>query len=267
MAGNSYLSNPGNPFFSVEDDDVDDETFLRNSRVPQSTFNPAQERDYLEQKHQELLERRRQIEDRTIQSSERSIGLLRDSEQIGVATAEELLRQREQLERTGKRLDDINSTLRFSQKHIQGIKSVFGSLKNYISGRSGDPVPNTKPKDGDTDSGEGSGVNSPLTSIIDRTKTTYGGSPMDNHPGMRTRGLVEEQERYSYSPSVDIQKRLDQNMDEMLGSISRLKGMAVGLGEEIDSQNDLLEDIMFKTDKADLSIDKQNKDMQRILKK
>lgn len=37
-------------------------------------------------------------------------------------TIQELLRQREQLERTEKRLDDINNTLRFSQKHIQGIK-------------------------------------------------------------------------------------------------------------------------------------------------
>lgn len=36
--------------------------------------------------------------------------------------AQELIRQREQLERTEKRLDDINNTLRFSQKHIQGIK-------------------------------------------------------------------------------------------------------------------------------------------------
>ena len=35
---------------------------------------------------------------------------------------QELLRQREQLERTEKRLDEINNTLRFSQKHIQGIK-------------------------------------------------------------------------------------------------------------------------------------------------
>jgi synaptosomal-associated protein 29 len=35
---------------------------------------------------------------------------------------QELVRQREQLERTEKRLDDINNTLRFSQKHIQGIK-------------------------------------------------------------------------------------------------------------------------------------------------
>lgn len=43
--------------------------------------------------------------------------------------------QREKLEKTDKQLDDINNTLRFSQKHINGIKSVFSSLKNYMSGR------------------------------------------------------------------------------------------------------------------------------------
>jgi hypothetical protein len=41
---------------------------------------------------------------------------------------QELLRQREQLERTEKRLDDINNTLRFSQKHIQGIKVKISIL-------------------------------------------------------------------------------------------------------------------------------------------
>jgi len=49
---------------------------------------------------------------------------------------QELFRQREQLERTEKRLDDINNTLRFSQKHIQGIKvkiRVFLLTSNHIS--------------------------------------------------------------------------------------------------------------------------------------
>jgi len=35
---------------------------------------------------------------------------------------QELVRQREQLQNTDKRLDEINSNLRVSQKHIQGIK-------------------------------------------------------------------------------------------------------------------------------------------------
>lgn len=32
------------------------------------------------------------------------------------------MRQKEQLQNTDKRLDEINSNLRVSQKHIQGIK-------------------------------------------------------------------------------------------------------------------------------------------------
>lgn len=38
---------------------------------------------------------------------------------VGLATAEELTRQKEQLLLTEQRLDDINSTLRNSEKHIQ----------------------------------------------------------------------------------------------------------------------------------------------------
>lgn len=85
MSSRQYLSNQKGSFFSVEEDDVDDETFLRNSRVNSNLY---QERTRLEDKRQELLDRRKEIEERTLESSNRSIGLLRDSEQIGVATAE-----------------------------------------------------------------------------------------------------------------------------------------------------------------------------------
>lgn len=127
ISGHKY-TNSTNPF--DEDDDVDDETFLRNSRRSNGLQTPS-----MEEQIQTFQERKKIIEDRTLHSSERSIGILRESEQIGIATAEELMRQREKLEKTDKQLDEINATLRFSQKHINGIKSVFSSLKNYMSGR------------------------------------------------------------------------------------------------------------------------------------
>lgn len=92
MAGHNYLSDPKNPFFSLEDD-VDDETFLKNA--PARTL-PAGRQNFdndITQKRQQLLQRKKEIEDRTIQSSERSVSLLRDSEQIGVATAEVIIYQ------------------------------------------------------------------------------------------------------------------------------------------------------------------------------
>lgn len=129
MSGHKYTKST-NPF-DEDDDDIDDETFLKNSRRSYGSGNVS-----FDEQIQSFQQKRKEIEQRTIQSTERSINILRDSEQIGIATAEELSRQREQLERTDKRLDEINASLRFSQRHINGIKSVFSSLKNYMSGKS-----------------------------------------------------------------------------------------------------------------------------------
>ncbi|KAG7200453.1 hypothetical protein KM043_016056 [Ampulex compressa] len=264
MAGQNYLSDPKNPFFALEDD-VDDETFLNSGpqRTDYSSYNNYSNFDNdLEQKHQQLLQRRKQIEDRTIQSSQRSFSLLRDSEQIGAATAEELIRQREQLERTEKRLDDINSTLRFSQKHIQGIKSVFGSLKNYLSGKSLDaPVPTAK----SSEPSSSSSVASPaLSNSLDRVQTNM----INTHPSLRIRGLLDDDDMEQSHPATDnVSKVLERNLDEMSGSLARLKGLAIGLSEEIGSQNDLIDNITDKAEKAEITLQKQNKDITHLLRK
>jgi SNARE domain. len=65
----------------------------------------------------------------------------------------------------------------------------------------------------------------------------------------------------------NVNKIIDRNLEDMCTSLSRLKGLAEGLGEEIDSQNEMLERLTDKTDKADFSIMRQNKDMNKLLKK
>ncbi|XP_066592102.1 synaptosomal-associated protein 29 [Prorops nasuta] len=274
MASQNYLSNTKNPFFSIEDD-VDDETFLKNAppRTPApSSYNNHNYINFdneLEEKHQDLVQRKKEIENRTIQSSERSISLLRDSEQIGAATAEELIRQREQLERTEKRLDDINSSLRFSQKHIQGIKSVFGSLKNYLSGRSIDaPAPSTvSPKLSESTSTGSMSTSPALLNSLERSPNALSAS----HPALKQRGIFyednEDIDQYTNSKSKDLTAVLGKNLDEMSGSIAKLKNLAIGLSEEIESQNDLIDNITDKTEKADIMLQKQNKDLTHLLKK
>ncbi|XP_003489583.1 synaptosomal-associated protein 29 [Bombus vosnesenskii] len=261
MASQNYLSDPKNPFFSLEDD-IDDETFLKSAppRSGLTTYNQYNNFDNgLEQKRQQLLQRKKEIEERTIQSTKRSISLLRDSEQIGAATAEELIRQREQLERTEKRLDDINSTLRFSQKHIQGIKSVFGSLKNYLSGKSMDaPIPSTIL----SESSSSESMTSPaLSNSLEQVQTNIA----NTSPALKLHGLDNDIETNSLSNNVS--KVLEQNLDEMSGSLARLKGLAIGLSEEIDLQNDLIDNITDKAEKTDIMLQKQNKDLTHLLKK
>ncbi|XP_012539784.1 synaptosomal-associated protein 29 [Monomorium pharaonis] len=262
MAGHNYLSDPRNPFFSLEDD-VDDETFLRNAPTRNLSAGRYHTLDNdIEQNRQQLLQRRKELEERTVQSSERSVSLLRDSEQIGVATAEELIRQKEQLQRTEKRLDDINSTLRFSQKHIQGIKSVFGSLKNYLSGKSLDaPIPSTKLSES---SSSGSMTSPALSNTLEQVQNDMSNS----YSSTMIRGGYNDNSLEDIKPTSDrVTRVLEQNLNEMSGSLARLKHLAIGLSEEIDSQNDLIDTITDKTEKADITLQQQNKDMLHLLKK
>lgn len=53
----------------------------------------------------------------------------------------------------------------------------------------------------------------------------------------------------------------------MSGSLARLKGLAIELSEEIDSQNDLIENVTDKTEIADIMLERQNKDMRNLLRK
>ena len=82
------------------------------------------------------MQKRREIEERTLDSSNRSLGLLYESERAGAATAEELNRQKEQLKRTEERLDDINSTLKTSERHLQVLTNTLLHLMsgNFLHG-------------------------------------------------------------------------------------------------------------------------------------
>lgn len=95
------------------------------------------------------------------------------------------------------------------------------------------------------------------------------------HPSLQRRGLLGNDNyddddnggQHYKVQSTNVSKILERNLDEMSGSLARLKGLAIGLSEEIDSQNDLIENVMTKTDKADIMLERQNKDMRHLLKK
>ncbi|XP_054280283.1 synaptosomal-associated protein 29-like [Macrosteles quadrilineatus] len=259
----NYLSNNKSALFSVEDE-VDDDEFLRHPQSGRSGYMMGDvqnsQTSNIDQLHQQRLEKQKEIQARIVETSQRSLSTLLATEEIGVSTAEELLRQREQLQRTEKHLDDINSTLRFSQKHIQGIKSVFGGLKNYLSGKNSNAPQGSR----SIPDSPVSNSDSKLVEAVESSKP-YASSSSQNHPALRVRGLTDESsERFS---AADPEKALNENLNHMVDSISRLKGLAHGLGEEIESQNELVENIIDKTEKADITLRRQNKDIGRILKK
>lgn len=242
MSGHQYLN--GNSLF--DEDDVSDETFLQNSRVqPTSNDDYADQRQMYEQK-------RKEIENRTLDSSQRSIGLLIETEQVGVATASELKKQREQLENTRDQLDTINTSLKFSQRHLNGIKSMFGGLKNYLAGKS-----------------EYESKISPSSSNSSSIASPTPDERYAAHPTTRLRNdSMQQQHQQSMNNSnLSFNNQLDRNLDEMCDSLSRLKGLAVDLNLEIGTQNEMIDDINNKVEDVDVKIGKQNREMFKILGK
>lgn len=67
------------------------------------------------------------------------------------------------------------------------------------------------------------------------------------------------------SPTVSIHV-LSCVTDMMSEGMSRLKGLAQGLGDEIQSQNEQLDRINASTDRADIKLKDQNRQMRGILR-
>ena len=60
---------------------------------------------------------------------------------------------------------------------------------------------------------------------------------------------------------------LDRNLDEMAMGLSRLKGLALDLNAELDEHDDILIRLDDKASRTGIKVEKQNKDMSKILKK
>lgn len=196
--------------------------------------------------------------------------MIYETEDVGKATAVELARQREQLEKTSTQLDEINSTLRFSQRHLNGLKSVFGGLKNYLSGNRDQPPMQSGSPTGSQASQE---TNSNISAAT-AGATACAMSPTeryDNHPVSRLRddsssyrhGQMQQQQQ----AANPFQQQLESNLNEMCDNLSRLKFLATDLGTEIESQNDLLDNMNYKIENVDSKMIKQNKDMNKLLRK
>lgn len=268
----------GNPFYSPEE--VDDDAFLNHPRagsagymLPQhNSMTPSSSRQNsssvgmnLEERQRQLLMKKKEIEESTLESSSRSLGLLYESEKVGAATAEELNRQKETLLKTEGRLDEINNTLKTSERHLNGIKSVFGGIKNYLFAKNAG-----LPSSQNGSSGHPKSIAQSNSDVaIGRTKH-YMQDDDDrleeiresNHPALRSRGLIESEDG---RPSVDQQ--LDRNLDEMSLGLSRLKGLALDLNSELEDHDDILNRLDDKAGHAGIKVTKQNKDMAKILKK
>ncbi|NXF03910.1 SNP29 protein, partial [Smithornis capensis] len=205
----------------------------------------------------------------TADSTARSLSLLYESEHIGVAASEELVRQGEALKRTEQMVDKMDQDLKTSQKHINSIKSVWGGLVNYFKAK----PPESKPEQNGAPEYY---ANSKLKEAIMSSKEQES-KYQESHPNLRKldnsdndfskADVVSSVQKDSYPKNQQLRayhQKIDNNLDEMSSGLSRLKNLALGLQTEIEEQDDMLDRLTRKVETLDINIKNTDKKVRQL---
>lgn len=222
-------------------DDVDDDLFV--SKKPQNYIFAEKKASDISQRTNDILSNTRR--------------LVQESEQVGQSTLENLGSQREALERVENDLDNINTMTRATQKHLNHMRSFWGGLKSLFGNNS---------------------VNAGQTTIqntknpIPRSQTIA--DMPSNNPG-RSRNEPREEIRSSFAaPSGNTLQastkspdgEFEANLSEIGFGLGKLREMALKMGDEIGDQNDMLDRITGKSERAADSVKHQNRQINQLLK-
>ena len=213
----------------------DDEDFSFGNRFSVKSSKPdPQDEDNLKR----IQERIGQVENDSLESTQRALRCLNETNEIGVKTAEELIRQGEKLDNINQRLDDVDNTLYQTQKNLNQIKSIFGGFKNkFFKQKAPEPLPHSKSSSNDMKSSQ--------------SAQNFSAPPQ---PG-----------KHAVITGSDREVEINKNLDDMSLGLSRLKGLATEMQFELDRQNPIIDSLNSKTSKTQSKIEDQNKQMRRVL--
>ncbi|XP_040204434.1 synaptosomal-associated protein 29 [Rana temporaria] len=190
----------------------------------------------------------------TVDSSNRSLSLMYESEKVGTETAEELMRQGEALKRSEKMVDKMEQDMKISQRHISSIKSMFSGFTNYFRAKPAE----TPPQNGAYDYKASNKLQEAIASSKEQEDRYHA-----THPNLMKRDTLDSSSNVGAASSgythknqflQDYHKKVDDNLDDMSLGLGRLKNLAMGLQSEIDEQDDTIDRLGGKMDKLDLNI-------------
>ena len=230
-------------------------------------FEDDYEDDFERVDREDIQRQIQQAQDRSLESTMRSLALIEDSHDMAIKTAEELQCQGEQLYRIERNLGDIQNNLSQSERHVRSMKSVWGAMANYFR-KPPKPVPPPTNLKEDTSLGRRK-ASDLLSDPSMRFRASnrgpdefgYGGS------GAGSDGAGRKANVAVYSSSDPREKQLSANLDLLSRGIGQLKEGALTLGDEIERQNDHLDRIQGAADVTYDKLEKQEKDVRRLLRK
>ncbi|KAI3387725.1 hypothetical protein SNEBB_001879 [Seison nebaliae] len=180
----------------------------------------------------------RQLQDSTLDSTERSVQLIDQSLRSGQNTLDDLNSQGEQLKNIENNMNLMDNFLDESKKHIAGIRSIFGNVPNYFRKKSKPSIP----------------------SFNDEEKTK---------PEMQTNySLTEDKKLFKNNFQIikddAREEAINNNLNVMSRGLDQLQMNAAIMNDELTKQNNQMERIINRVNTTGERIDGQNKLLNKI---
>jgi len=206
----------------------------------------------------EICRQMQMSRDRTLDSTKRSLALIEESHDIAVRTGEELQCHGEQLNRIERNLDDIQNTMGIAKRHIRSVNSIWGAFGNYFK-----KAPKAK------ETTEQSTPDSRLSGMQQDSSLYYGTRDSERESGGYDAGIRRsgQFEKRAYSSRDPREREIEANLDLVSRGLGRLKEDALILGGEIERQNEQLDRLGVKSDRAYNTVEESDKKVRRILGK
>ncbi|CAK9297249.1 unnamed protein product [Gordionus sp. m RMFG-2023] len=245
------------PFYVSDDEDDNTESWKVNPK--KNFFDECYDNnDQFKQKIDEIS----RLQNSVLSSSKFCNQIINDSENIGALTSQELSEQREQLKRIEQNMNSLDANLNISQKHINSLKTFFGSVTNYFSTSRKNSLP--------ANSSNSIKINS-LPKIQDDDNDISKSTRNQMSQALKSNPIIKLDSASTIINEKKILKKkefdsiFDQNLDDMSGGMNRLKEMALNMNQELDSQNYMLDNYLYKVDNTGNKLTEQNKQMKKIL--
>ena len=178
---------------------------------------------------QDLQQRMEAAHQRMEDSSRRCVELMYETMAMATDTTEELESQAEALERTERRLDEMDVALESSKRNLREVKSVFGGFVNSI----------TKPKF------RGEKPSSSSKSSFFSPFKQSGPKETESHSVGRQKQAAAVKKQSTGNAVVD------RNLDQLEAGLKQLEGQAHLIGHQLDDSNVQIDRISWKMQKND----------------
>jgi len=181
------------------------------------------------------------------ESSQLTKQMLRDLQHavdVGGATALELNSQGEQLNNVTKHLDSIDSSLNQADQQLGFLESWLPFLRTSSFPSQPASTPSSLQKVTSFAS------DAPLQSGTGPERTETGRTVLQNAPAV----------------NQVYQDEIDRDLGDISAIVGRLKGMATGMGSELDSQNQQLGRMAQRSDQTSAHLAHSNKRIHQLLK-